>query len=157
MSSCEEGPSNPKGKGVDPCNWGNANLDELEVDLDAQREALETWAQTHEWSKKAPEQENREEIQQLKQELEKRNGPPVKKVKIRPPKKDRAPKTGKEPKGSNPVKEMLDKMGSKPSKRGDRATPPAMDAVAQIVPKSYLGHAFMQIKPKKKGIKKWKG
>ncbi|KAG1848661.1 hypothetical protein F4604DRAFT_1935236 [Suillus subluteus] len=98
-----------------------------------------------------------EEIQQLKQELEKRNDPPVKKVKIRPPKKDRAPKTEKEPKGSNPVKEMLDKMGSKPSKRGDRATPPAVDAVAQIAPKSYLGHAFTKIKPKKKNVKQRKG
>ncbi|KAG1807620.1 uncharacterized protein BJ212DRAFT_1485467 [Suillus subaureus] len=60
--SSKEGPSNPKGKEVDPCNWGNANLYESEIDLEAQREALANWAQTHEWSRRVPEQENREDL-----------------------------------------------------------------------------------------------
>jgi hypothetical protein len=41
-SSLDEGPS--KGKSVDPQNWGNAGLDELDLDLEGQREALHTWA-----------------------------------------------------------------------------------------------------------------
>lgn len=36
-----EGPS--KGKGVDPKNWGALDLDPSELDLDAQKGALETW------------------------------------------------------------------------------------------------------------------
>ncbi|KAG1721047.1 uncharacterized protein EDB91DRAFT_1279688 [Suillus paluster] len=60
--SREEGPSNPKGKEVDPRNWGNANLDESKINLEAQREALSNWAQTHEWSKRAPEPEDGENL-----------------------------------------------------------------------------------------------
>ena len=37
-----EGPSNPKGKGVDPCNWGDAQLSNTELDVDAQHAALES-------------------------------------------------------------------------------------------------------------------
>jgi len=44
MSSCEEGPSQPKGKSIDPRNWGNVNLEESEIDIEAQREALSMWA-----------------------------------------------------------------------------------------------------------------
>jgi len=36
-----EGPSTAKGKGRDPRNWGNLDLDELETDIEAQRAALE--------------------------------------------------------------------------------------------------------------------
>ncbi|KAG0705859.1 hypothetical protein DFH29DRAFT_787866, partial [Suillus ampliporus] len=42
-SSRGEGPS--KGKDVDPRNWGNTDIDESDLDLNAQREALSTWAQ----------------------------------------------------------------------------------------------------------------
>ena len=36
------GPSKTKGKGVDPSNWGNANLAEEELDLEAQQAALDS-------------------------------------------------------------------------------------------------------------------
>ncbi|KAG2109008.1 uncharacterized protein F5147DRAFT_551386, partial [Suillus discolor] len=51
-SSHEEGPS--KGKGADPRNWGNLDLDEAEGDVKAQCEALETWARTRDWSRTVP-------------------------------------------------------------------------------------------------------
>ncbi|KAF5335687.1 hypothetical protein D9611_009565 [Ephemerocybe angulata] len=44
-SSRGEGPSQPKGKGADPRNWGGINLDEDELDVDAQRVALEQFNQ----------------------------------------------------------------------------------------------------------------
>jgi len=38
-----EGPSNLKGKGPDPCNWGTLSACEDELDLEAQHEALASW------------------------------------------------------------------------------------------------------------------
>src|SRR6267378_3259111 len=40
LESHEEGPSGPKGKGVDPRNWGNIQLDEDEADVEAQQAAF---------------------------------------------------------------------------------------------------------------------
>ena len=41
--SCDEGLLRSKGKGADPGTWANADLSEDEVDLEAQRAALESW------------------------------------------------------------------------------------------------------------------
>ena len=41
-SSKGEGPSRLKGKGINPKEWGNADFSEGEVDLEAQRAALES-------------------------------------------------------------------------------------------------------------------
>ncbi|KAG1761612.1 hypothetical protein EDD22DRAFT_755012, partial [Suillus occidentalis] len=41
--SKEEGPSKDKGKAPDPANWGTLDLEDGEVDLDAQRAALESF------------------------------------------------------------------------------------------------------------------
>lgn len=188
MSSREEGPSGQKGKGVDPRNWGDANLEESEINVEAQREALSTWAKTHQWAKGAQPRELVEDsdkendpnvgdpiaeaiqatkermtklfekqIKQLRQKLEKREVPLTKKVKIKSSKRDRTKETGKEAKSTNPIREMLEKTGNKPSKWGERSTPPAMDAATQIAPKSYLGRAFTSIQPKKKNVKNRKG
>jgi len=40
-SSCGEGTSSGKGKGRNPRDWGNLDLDELKIDIEAQRAALE--------------------------------------------------------------------------------------------------------------------
>jgi len=45
-----EGPSKGKGKGPDPGNWGNIDLSDEDIDLDAQRAALETWKTVREWA-----------------------------------------------------------------------------------------------------------
>jgi len=42
-----EGPSNTKGKGVDPHNWGGAQLSDTELDINAQHAALESFAVEH--------------------------------------------------------------------------------------------------------------
>ena len=43
--SARAGPSKTKGKGVDPSNWGNVNLNQEELDLEAQQAALESLKQ----------------------------------------------------------------------------------------------------------------
>src|SRR6267154_3222600 len=48
-STLDEGPS--KGKNIDPRNWGGADIDEAEMNVEAQREALLNWARTREWSR----------------------------------------------------------------------------------------------------------
>ncbi|KAG1758653.1 hypothetical protein EDD22DRAFT_748131, partial [Suillus occidentalis] len=52
LTSQEEGPS--KGKEVDPRNWGGANLEDGELDVEAQKEALSNWERTRDWSKTVP-------------------------------------------------------------------------------------------------------
>ena len=42
-SSQGEGPSNLKGKGPDPCNWGALSACKDELDLQAQHEVLASW------------------------------------------------------------------------------------------------------------------
>ncbi|KAF8996061.1 hypothetical protein BDQ17DRAFT_1430027 [Cyathus striatus] len=41
-SSCDKGTSKVKGKGVDPCNWGNIDPNESELDVEAQQAVLES-------------------------------------------------------------------------------------------------------------------
>jgi hypothetical protein len=38
-----EGPSTLMGKGVNPCNWGAARIDPLELDVEAQCWVFDTW------------------------------------------------------------------------------------------------------------------
>jgi len=45
-----KGPSKGKGKGPDPGNWGNIDLSDEDIDLDAQCVALETWKTVREWA-----------------------------------------------------------------------------------------------------------
>ena len=40
--SQEEGPSNPKGKGIDPREWGNINISQESFDLEAQAAAMKS-------------------------------------------------------------------------------------------------------------------
>ncbi|KAG1874233.1 hypothetical protein C8R48DRAFT_769623 [Suillus tomentosus] len=157
-SSHDEGPS--KGKGVDPRNWGNADLEESEVDPEAQREALATWARSRTWANeesamqtdsdnepedpvkaaiKATEQRMTEhfqhQIRQLEERLRKADG-------LTQPdaRKQTRVRIAEEPEDRHPAREMVEKAVSQPSRRhGQRETPPAMDAAAQIAPKSYLG------------------
>ena len=46
-----EGPSKGKGKGPDPGNWGDVDFSDEEIDLDAQRAALESWKAAQEWAR----------------------------------------------------------------------------------------------------------
>jgi len=46
-TSFGEGPSKKKGKGVDPFNWGNADISEEELDPDAQQAVLDSLEQSH--------------------------------------------------------------------------------------------------------------
>ncbi|TFK48034.1 hypothetical protein OE88DRAFT_596016 [Heliocybe sulcata] len=45
--SPEAGPSRPKGKAVDPSNWGAAGLNESDVDVETQRQMLDSFANVH--------------------------------------------------------------------------------------------------------------
>ncbi|KAG1790266.1 uncharacterized protein HD556DRAFT_1242511, partial [Suillus plorans] len=175
-SSPDEGPS--KGKGADPRNWGNANLDGSEVDLEAQREALATWTRSKEWAQENPreqtdsEEDRRDPVQaairatekriteqfehqihQLKERLREADKLTRDKTKVLPSRSTVRKTSDKE--NRHPVREMVEKAASQPArKHGLRETPPAMDAAAQIAPKSYLGRAFESMTQKKgKGAK----
>ncbi|EGN94765.1 hypothetical protein SERLA73DRAFT_77506 [Serpula lacrymans var. lacrymans S7.3] len=39
-----------KGKGTDPANWGGLDIEETELEPEAQREALRAWNKAHEWA-----------------------------------------------------------------------------------------------------------
>ena len=45
VSSRGEGPSKPKGKGIDPREWGNVNISRDSLDIDAQAAALDSYKQ----------------------------------------------------------------------------------------------------------------
>ena len=46
VSSRGEGPSRPKGKGIDPKEWGNLNLSDEELSIEAQAAALDSFRKT---------------------------------------------------------------------------------------------------------------
>ena len=52
LSSQGEGPSRPKGKGVDPHKWGSVNISQDSLDLEAQAAALESIAYQQETSRR---------------------------------------------------------------------------------------------------------
>ncbi|KAG0694020.1 hypothetical protein DFH29DRAFT_961852 [Suillus ampliporus] len=141
-----EGPS--KGKGLDPQNWGGINFSEAEVDMDAQMEALQGWAQAQSEliEKTIRSKEDHvtrsleKQIRELKAELARKN------VRSDATRKDKGGTSRKKPE-EHPIQAMVEKAVHKPSKKvGTHATPPAMDAAAQIAPKSYLGRALEQIR-----------
>ncbi|KAG1788018.1 uncharacterized protein HD556DRAFT_1245814, partial [Suillus plorans] len=134
-----EGPS--KGKGIDPQNWGSADLEESEVDPEAQREALATWARSRTWA-------NEGSARQTDSDNEPAD--PVKAA-IKATEQRMTERIAEESEIRHPVREMVEKAASQPSKKqGQRETPPTMDAAAQIAPKSYLGRAFEKITHKKR-------
>ncbi|KAG2743014.1 hypothetical protein P692DRAFT_20748122, partial [Suillus brevipes Sb2] len=161
------GEGTSKGKNVDPRNWGDAEINESDLDIEAQKEALNTWADSREWAKDLP---NPEPVEDSDQESDTVVDPvqaavkaAVEKVtkqfegrisrlqnKLEESKSSRVgqPTNSKKKKPStNPVKDMVERVVKKPSKRHEhRPTPPAVDAVAQIARESYLGRAFEQIK-----------
>lgn len=51
-SSRGEGPSEPKGKGIDPREWGNANLSQESLDIDVQTAALRSMTHAKHVSKR---------------------------------------------------------------------------------------------------------
>ena len=57
-----EGPSKGKGKGPDPGNWGGIDFTDEDIDLDAQRAALEMWKTVQEWARS---QSNVPQIEEL--------------------------------------------------------------------------------------------
>ncbi|KAG2152977.1 uncharacterized protein EDB93DRAFT_1102748 [Suillus bovinus] len=164
-SSHEEGPS--KGKGVDPRNWGNVDLDEPELDPEAQRDALATWAKSKTWANERTGQQTESDSEQngptfsvpteqqimkyyeqkirlLEERLKKAEVP------TRPSRNKPTVRITKRSTNHHPVREMVERVtGWSSKKQGRRETPPAMDAAAQIAPKSYLGRAFNKINVRK--------
>ena len=67
LSSRGEGPSRPKGKGVDPREWGGANVSQDSLDIEAQAAALESISYQQEASRRrhkktVPEARHRTEV-----------------------------------------------------------------------------------------------
>ncbi|OAX32783.1 hypothetical protein K503DRAFT_804946 [Rhizopogon vinicolor AM-OR11-026] len=142
LSSLGEGPS--KGKGIDPHNWGGIDIDDSDIDIHAQAEASKAWATARDWSKKKSDAQA--EVSNNESDCE----PEIRKLQDEFNEDSRSKKKDKPTRG--PIDLMVKKVISKKSKKVvTRDTPPAMDAAAQIAPKSYLGRAFEQINASKKG------
>ncbi|KAG2157806.1 uncharacterized protein EDB93DRAFT_1101114 [Suillus bovinus] len=168
-SSHDEGPS--KGKGTDPRNWGDVDLEESELGPEAQRDVLATWARSRAWANEQTGQQTEsdselhgptvmvpterqmilyyeQKIHLLEERLKKAERP------TRPSKNNPKVRIAQRPTDHHPVREMVKKAAGRPSNEpGRRETPPAMDAAAQIAPKSYLGRAFEKMNERGKGIK----
>jgi hypothetical protein len=52
VESCREGPSRPKGKGRDSCEWGNIQLSEAKADAVLQQVAYESYKEHRQQNKR---------------------------------------------------------------------------------------------------------
>jgi hypothetical protein len=171
--SRDEGMS--KGKGIDPHNWGDIDVSESKMDYDAQYKALKEWAEAKNWSQRDRAEPTRlrsnstgngrdseeqtpnlleqairaaesqitktfeDKISQLNSEINKRDVLLTRQAKA-------LDKARLGPKSKNPVEVMVKKAAQKGvKKQAMQASPAAVNAMAQIAPKSYLGHAFDKI------------
>ena len=126
-----EGPSHPKGKNVDPWNWGAAQLSDEDLDVDAQRAALESFKVHH-----------KEPLSRLNSE----NEMPVQKQKTYKRKKKSSKASGNN-KTQTPMSDLTGRHVSKVNdRRSARLEKIARNAesrpVNQIAPESYLGRAL---------------
>ena len=70
VSSCGEGPSKPKGKGIDPCEWRNVNISCESLDIEAQAAALNSFKKQNEASKYPKEREPSRKKKQVSRDQE---------------------------------------------------------------------------------------
>ncbi|KIN94473.1 hypothetical protein M404DRAFT_35040 [Pisolithus tinctorius Marx 270] len=159
-----------KGKGPDPRNWGNLNLSDSKIDINAQCAALALWNALNKLVNESNpnltepvRRGNQEDITLANEDIpqKKPNGgndhtewlPKKEKSKRRVNAKKTAPL--KVP--PNPVKEMVDKVVHQDHKRCEhQKTPRAMEPVKQINPRSYIGLAFKCLKKGEKYTSKTK-
>ena len=123
-----EGPSEPKGKNIDPRNWGAAQLSDDDLDVDAQRAALESFENHH---KETPARSNSEK-ENLVQKL------------------DTYKKKVTNKKGRTPMSDLTKQHISKTKdQRSVHLEKVAWNAesqpINQIVPESYLGRALENV------------
>ena len=129
-----EGPSTSKGKGADPCNWGNAQLSDSDLDVDAQRVALESFTKNHDKDLIKPISPHEED-----------------------PKKTRVSHQGKRKPSKAPSGLTFGHASERPALNVDNKQRARLEKatrtnkpINQIAPKSYLGHALDNIdKPRK--------
>lgn len=146
---------------MDPRNWGDAGISESELDPEAQKEALHNWARSREWAE-GPQCEESEVASSgesdtitpdpIREAVEAAVERVTQTSKEKRPKESK-PKAPKEPRVTfDPVQTMVEKaIKHQPKARERHPTPPAVDAAAQIAKRSYLGHAFKDVRrPRKK-------
>jgi hypothetical protein len=129
-----EGPSTSKGKGTDPHNWGNAQLSDSDLDVDAQRVAFESFAKNHDKDLIRPVSPHEEN-----------------------PQKTRVAHQGKRKPLKAPSGLVFGRASECPAPKTDKQRRARLEKAArtnepinQISPKSYLGHALDNIdKPRK--------
>ncbi|KAG1721725.1 uncharacterized protein EDB91DRAFT_1274903 [Suillus paluster] len=164
-----EGPS--KGKGPDPWNWGAMNLEEEELDMEAQRAALESYklakqmageSESEDPSRDEPgdprgcqrgdnDQATREEeavkvtVAKAEEHLRKEYERKLKELTATIAKGQLAMPQVKQL-NRDPIKTLVDKVVNPTSDRQERRhTPQAMEPVHQVALKSYIGQASGRI------------
>ncbi|KIK40523.1 hypothetical protein CY34DRAFT_13650 [Suillus luteus UH-Slu-Lm8-n1] len=154
-STMDKGQS--KGKNIDPRNWGDAGLEESNLDEGPEGGSEATSNDESDTVTRDPIQEAveaavrqatqkyEEQIRQLQNKLENKRTSKGKH------KKAPKAKASKEKVTFDPIQEMVDKAIKHTSRAREwHATPPAVNAAAQIAKKSYLGHAFKDVRRPKK-------
>ncbi|KIK33075.1 hypothetical protein CY34DRAFT_100292, partial [Suillus luteus UH-Slu-Lm8-n1] len=150
----ESEPFHGKGKAPDPRNWGGANLSDEDLDIEAQRAALNsfkaaqmeaesseegdgttrTYKTAQEWAR-GSNKKDKKDHSQGGQHHPNKPGVPRMEVADNPMKSRKCP-TGRD---CDPVRALADHtLGRISSPRERRTTPKAMDPVRQVAPKSYV-------------------
>ncbi|KAJ8586904.1 hypothetical protein M405DRAFT_864199 [Rhizopogon salebrosus TDB-379] len=149
----ESGPS--KGKGTDPQNWGGIQFVPEEIDLAAQKAALESYRLAKRQEEMDSEQrESRSESdcvppsEATKRRIEKALQGLEKSLRLEYERELAAGKLA----GSDPVKAVINKVVKPSTERRERhPTPQVMEPVHQVAPHSYIGQALGHIDRKGKG------
>ena len=144
-SLLEEGLLQSKGKGTDPCEWGQLDLSSAKIDASAQRMALEQWKQVkdnrdhkeseHLPSDDAPSNDSNKSAKKKRHRVHRKHVTP--RVQIN----DETDCKGI----ANPIESLID--SALKAKKGGQwsSVTRVIEPAHQIVPASYLGRALKQI------------
>lgn len=156
-----EGPSNLKGKSVDPRNWGAAGIDPSELDIESQRRAFNTWASAQNFAggEIAP-----EAFAVPRSELHRRETPPhVDKKHYKATVEEvadndaPAPRASRAVKGVTPLSDTMAQCvadtveGCRSSKPVKARIGTEIKPISQVAPNSYLGKALGGLMSKRHG------
>ena len=139
LSSRGEGPSNLKGKGPDPTDWGQLDLSESEMDPGAQRAALKQWSDLKQLvtsdrtrSKNVPLSNDDSKVEDMT------NNKLTKATKGAKPTRTKGEPSAK----GNPIEKMIDHALRAKNSEERASVARVIEPAQQIAPTSYLGKAL---------------
>ncbi|KAN0087733.1 hypothetical protein V8E55_006354 [Tylopilus felleus] len=138
-----EGPSQGKGKGADPTNWGSLGLDNNKLDIDAQWAMLDNWntqrAQKEMDSSDSASTDSDESLSKYPEKkptkADRRRKARAEKCQKEKERKVKAKRTSQ----NNPIANMIDDMLNAKKGKQRQSVTHVIEPAQQIVPKSYLG------------------